>query len=283
MKFSSIWRNYKKNKAALAALFFILALIILALLADFISPYNPTRISTPVDPTTILAPLTPAHPMGTDEFGRDVLSRIIYGARISLLVGFLSGAIIAFLGVLAGLSAGYFRGKTDEGLMRLSDVFLIIPALPLILVVIYIFGSSLVNVIIIIGVLSWPMMARIVRAESLSLASKEFIEAERVMGASHKRIIFRHILPNILSPILVNTSISIGAAILLESGLSFLGLAPMTEISWGSILTTALTYVFTGAWWLAVFPGVMIFLTVLSFYLISDGLNEALNPQRRRS
>jgi peptide/nickel transport system permease protein len=206
---------------------------------------------------------------------------IVYGARSSLIIAFSAGAILSVLGTLTGILAGYFGGRVDGFIMRTADVFLTIPTLPLVILVVALMGPNLYNVMLIIGLTGWPVMARIVRADTLSLMKREFIEIERVMGASIRRILFVHLLPNQLNSILVYTSLSIPVVILTEAGLEFLGLTPLS-ISWGFMLNTSISYWISGAWWLSFFPGLAIFSTALAFYFVSEGLKEALNPKAKR-
>jgi ABC-type dipeptide/oligopeptide/nickel transport system permease subunit len=270
-------RTYSRSKAALFGLSFLIVLISAAVAAGFIFPGDPEQ---PNLPKTLLAPAL-TDPFGTDYLGRDQLVLIIYGARSSLIVAFAAGSILSLLGTMTGLLAGYFGGRIDGIIMRIADIFLTIPVLPLVLLVIAIMGTTLNNVMLMIGLTGWPIMARIVRADTLSLMKREFVEMEKVMGASPFRILFRHLLPNQLSSILVYTSLSVPSVILTEAGIEFLGLAPLS-ISWGFMLNTSLSYWISGAWWLSFFPGLAIFSTALAFYFVSEGLKEALNPKLRR-
>lgn len=220
-------------------------------------------------------------PLGTDYLGRDQLALIVFGARPSLIVAFLAGGLLAVLGTIVGLLAGYYGGRIDGLMMRTADVFLTIPVLPLILVIVAFEGSSLVNVLLTIGLTSWPLMARIVRADTLSLMKRDFIEMEKVMGASSMRVLFKHLLPNQSGSILVYTSLSIPLVILTEASLEFLGMAPLS-VSWGFMLNVAMQYWIAGEWWLSFFPGFAIFTTALAFYFVSEGLKEAFNPKLKR-
>jgi len=273
-KFQGAWRRYRRDTLSLFGLAFIIFLIVLAIAAPLVAPYDPTQI----DLGATFVPPSPLHLLGTDYLGRDTLSRIIYGAQIVLTIGVTAALLMTVVGLLAGLVAGYFGRYVDELLMRITDIFLIIPALPLILIFVAVFGPNVLNVIVIIGLLSWPPLARIVRAETLSIMGRDFIAAEKTMGARHTRTIFRHILPNILSPIFVYSALGIANAILIEAAVDFLGLAPLS-VSWGYDLSIALNYWVRGAWWIAFFPGLFILLTCLSFFFISDGLNEALKVE----
>lgn len=272
------WRNYKKSKAALVCFSYLIVLIFMALAASVIVPDELVKM----DPRGILYNPQISHLMGTDNLGRDVLGVIIYGARITLVVGLLAGFLTSVIGVGIGVMAGYFGGYIDDLLMRITDGFLMLPILPLILVVVAVFGSSVLNLIIVIGVLSWTGMARVIRAETLSLMSRDFIVAEKALGASGFRIILRHLLPNQMGIIPVYASISISSAIIMEAAVAFLGLAPLSN-SWGFLLYVALSYWLRGAWWLVLFPGLMIFVTSLSFYMVGQGIDDAMNPQRRRT
>jgi len=220
------------------------------------------------------------HLMGTDNLGRDIFSRIMYGARVSLLVGVVAGLIAIFIGILIGSISGYFGGKIDDLLMRFTDSFMVVPTFFLIILIVFMFGSTIWNIMIVIGITTWSATARVARAEFLSLREREFIEAARLSGCSDFRIIYRHILPNALPPIIAMTTLRIGGAILNEAALSFLGLGDISKITWGLMLHFSLKY-FRKAWWMTLFPGFSIFLVVLSLNLIGDGLNSAINPQLR--
>ena len=273
-KFADFWRKYRTAHSSVVGLAFVIFLVVIALGAPVVAPSDPTKINLDRE----FAPPNQNNLLGTDHLGRDMLSRIIYGARVVLLVGAVSTVIMTVVGLLVGLVAGHFGGIIDEMLMRITDAFLIIPALPLILVFVAIFGPSISNVIIMIGILSWPSLARIVRAETLSIMGRDFIAAEKAMGASHARIMFRHILPNALSPVFVYAALGIANSILMEAVIDFLGLAPIS-VSWGFDLSIALSYWTRGTWWMAFFPGLFILLTCLSFFLISDGLSQTLKAE----
>lgn len=268
------WRRYKKNRPAVAGLFVIVCLVLVAIFADYIASYDPweSNFGEKLQPPSL------RHLMGTDNFGRDVFSRIIYGSRITLLVGFAAASITISVGVILGALAGYFGGLIENIIMRITELFMVIPTFFLILLIVAVFGGSIWNVIIIIGITTWPGTARVIRASFLSLKEKEFVEAAKLAGVGDFRIIFRHIIPNAMGPVIVLTSLRVASSILAEAGLSFLGLGDINHVTWGQLLYKAQLYMRI-SWWSAVFPGLMIFLAVLSFNLIGDGLTDALNPR----
>ncbi len=248
-------------------------------LAALLAPFLATHDYLLRDNSAILLPPGPEHFFGTDELGRDLFSRVLYGARVSLWIGFVSVGISLSIGITLGLVAGYFRGLVDECIMRFVDVMLCFPSLFLILAVIAFLGQSLVNIMIIIGLTSWMGVCRLVRAEALSLREREFIHAARLAGAGAPRILFRHILPNAAAPVLVSATLGVAGAILLESGLSFLGIGveyPMP--SWGNILIEG-KQTLGVAWWLSLFPGLAILLTVLGYNLLGEALRDLLDPR----
>lgn len=273
------WRRFRKNRLAMAGLAIMVLLYWVTLLAPFLAPYDPNVqgnivLERYLDPSA-------QHLLGTDKFGRDIFSRILYGARISLTIGFLAVAISITLGALVGAVAGYFRGFTDSVIARGIDMLLSIPRLILVLVVVAIFQPSIWIVIIVLGLTGWESTARIVRGQFLQLREQEFVQASRALGYSDPRIIMRHILPNTLAPIIVIATLNIGNTILLEAALSFLGLGvqPPTP-SWGSMVNDGRDAMIT-AWWISTFPGLAIVLTVVSFNLFGDGLRDALDPRLR--
>ena len=277
LRLANFWRSYSRNRGAAFSLFFLVALILTAIFANYLFPKN---FEEP-DISREMLPPSLSIPFGTDYLGRDQVAMIAFGARTSLIIAFAAGGLLAVIGTLAGLLAGYFGGRMEGLIMRFADVFLTIPTLPMILVVVSLTGPSLLNVMFAIGLTSWPVMARVVRSDTLALMKREFIEIEKVMGASTKRIVFRHLLPNQLNSIFVYTSLSIPVVILTEAAMEFLGLAPLS-VSWGFMLNTSLSYWLLGTWWMSFIPGFAIFITALAFYFVSEGLKEALNPKLKR-
>ena len=272
---NTIFLKALSNPLALAGLIIIVIVFLLAMLAPLLAPYDPDLFNV----KEILLSPSSAHWMGTDGLGRDVFSRMLYGARISLLVGLVAVGISTVIGVILGAIAGYYRGWVDTFIMRLVDVMLSIPSFFLILAVIAFLTPSIINIMIVIGLTSWMGVTRLVRAEFLSLAEREFVMASRTLGAKNWRLIFTHLLPNSLTPIIVSSVLGIASAVLLESGLSFLGLGVQApQASWGNILTDGKEYI-QFAWWLSLFPGMAILLTVLGYNLLGEGLRDALDPR----
>ena len=264
-----------RNPLALWGFVIIASVLAFALLAPLLAPYDPDAINV----KSILLPPSTAHLMGTDSLGRDVFSRMLYGARISLLVGFVAVGIATVIGVILGAISGYYRGWVDVLIMRLVDVMLSIPTFFLILAVIAFLTPSIWNIMIVIGLTSWMGVTRLVRAEFLSLREREFVLASATLGARDHRLIFRHLLPNSLTPVIVSFVLGVASAVLVESGLSFLGLGVQPpQASWGNILTEGKEYI-QFAWWLSFFPGMAILLTVLGYNLLGEGLRDALDPR----
>lgn len=255
----------------------ILIIFLVAIFAPFMAPYDPEK----TDIAAKLAPPSSRHLLGTDQLGRDVFGRMLYGSRISLSVGFVAVSISLIIGIMVGSVAGYYGKIVDSVLMRFVDIMMCFPSFFLMLTVIALLGPSIHHVMIVIGVTSWMGTARFVRAEFLSLRERDFVLAAKVLGISDKRIIFRHMLPNALAPVFVTATIDVATAILIEAGLSFLGFGVQPPApSWGNILTEGRIYIFD-AWWLTVFPGLAILITVLSFNLFGEGLRDALDPRLR--
>ncbi len=264
-----------ENPLSKAGFIIIASIFFLAMLAPIIAPYDPNAF----DVKAILLAPSWQHWMGTDGLGRDVFSRMLYGGRVSLLVGIVAVGISTAIGIFLGALAGYYRGWVDTVIMRLVDVMLSIPSFFLILAVIAFLGQSMLNVMIVIGFTSWMSVTRLVRAEFLSLYSREFVLASRTLGAKDARLIFKHLLPNSLTPIIVSAVLGVAGAVLLESGLSFLGLGVTPpNASWGNILANGREYI-QFAWWLSLFPGMAILMTVLGYNLLGEGLREALDPR----
>ena len=264
-----------QNPLALAGLIIIGLISLMAIFAPWIAPFDPDAINV----KAIL--LTPSldHIMGTDGLGRDVWSRMLFGARISLLVGIVAVGISALIGIMLGAIAGYYRGWVDTVIMRFVDIMLSIPTFFLILAVIAFLTPSIWNIMIVIGLTSWMGVTRLVRAEFLSLRGREFVLASQTLGAKDYRLIFRHLLPNSLTPIIVSSVLGVASAVLVESGLSFLGLGVQApQASWGNILTDGKEYI-EFAWWLSLFPGLAILITVLGYNLLGEGLRDALDPR----
>lgn len=267
--------KFLNNKLVLIGMIIILFQIILSILSPFISPYSPIiqNLDERLQPPSI------EHIMGTDDLGRDVLSRVIWGSRVSLMVGFISVGISILIGVPLGLASGFYGGWVDRIIMRIVDIMLCFPTLFLILMVITFLEPNIMNVMIVLGLTSWPRLARYVRGESLVIKEKEFIQAAKMMGINKLRILFVHMLPNVIAPVLISATLGVGSAILTESVLSFLGLGVQPpNPSWGNILTVGKEYIGQHIWWLMFFPGIAIFITVFAFNLIGEGLRDVLDP-----
>jgi peptide/nickel transport system permease protein len=260
---------------AMTGLALVLGLFVVSVGAPWLAPYDPLSI----DLKEVLMPPSSDHYLGTDTLGRDVLSRIIYGSRVSLKVGFVAVGLATLIGLFIGALAGYYGGWVDSVLMRLVDLMLCFPAFFLILAVIAVLEPSIWNIMAVIGLTSWMGVARLVRAEFLSLREREFVTAARALGAGDARLILRHMLPNALAPVMVSATLGVAGAILTESALSFLGLGvqPPTP-SWGNILTAGKDNIEI-AWWLSVFPGLAILVTVMSYNLLGEGIREAIDPR----
>jgi peptide/nickel transport system permease protein len=269
--------RYARNRMALVGLWVLLIVFASATLAPLVAPADPTK----TDFAALLRPPSREHPMGTDDLGRDILSRVVYGARTSLLAGVISVGLALAMGLPLGLISGYFRGQLDNVLMRFTDALLSFPFLVLALAIAAILGTGLTKAMIAIGIVFTPGFIRLSRAQVLSERERTYVEAARAMGAPDRRIVLQHILPNSLSPVLVQASLAMAAAITAEATLSFLGLGtqPPTP-SWGSMLNIAQAYL-GRAPWMALWPGLAIFVTVLSLNLVGDGLREVLDPRLR--
>lgn len=268
------------NKQIIFGLVVILFMFSVAILAPLLATHDPYKLD--LSPEERLQPPSREHWFGTDDLGRDLFSRMVHGARISLSVGFIAVVIMLTIGVIMGALAGYYGGWVDNLIMRFVEVMMCIPKIYLILMMLAFLGPSIGRVMVVIGITSWMGLTRLVRAEFLSLREREFAIAAKALGASDLRIAFRHILPNALTPVFVSATLSLGGAILIESSLSFLGLGVRIPTpSWGNIISTGRFYI-DSAWWLTVFPGLAILITVLSFYLVGEGLQAILDPRVKK-
>jgi len=271
-----IWRMYVANKAAVLGLILWLLIIFCALFGPLVYPSDPFEL--------VGAPLTPPGGeflMGTDYLGRDILAGILHGASITLLFGLSATLCSVCIGLTVGVIAGFYGGWVENFLMRITEFFQVLPGLLLAMVLVTMFSPKMIIVIFAIGVVSWAPLARLTRAEFLKIKEREYVMAEKAMGATNRRIMWQVILPNALPPLIVATVLGIGAAILFEAALSFLGLSDPNAYSWGYMIGASLEYIWD-AWWAVTFPGFAIFLTVLGISLIGDGLNDALNPKLRK-
>ena len=273
---SDALRAYAGNRPAMLGLILVVVLGLLAVFASVLTPFRPLRGAGPA-----LGPPSASFRFGTDELGRDTFTQVLYGARVSLLVGFSSASIASLIGVAVGAPAGYFGGWADDALMRVTELFQVIPRIFLSILLVALFGQTLLVTTVAIGVLSWPPTARILRAEVLAKRELDYVSAARSIGASPGRVIFREILPNTLGPVIVTSSLLVGAGILLEAGLAFIGLSDPNQISLGRMIYSAIPFM-RDAWWMSVFPGAALSATVLGFNLVGDGLTDALNPRTRR-
>lgn len=272
-----VWRRFRQNPLALSGAMVVCIMFLISFLAPVITPYQPYTL----DAYHVLLPPSANHWFGTDDLGRDVFSRMVFGARVSLKVGFVAIGIATVIGTVVGLIAGYYGGWVDSLLMRFVDIMLCFPTFFLILAIVTIREPSILNIMLVIGFTGWMGVSRLVRAEVLSLRERDFILAARAIGCSDLRIIFRHILPNAIGPVLVYATLGIAAAILTESSLSFLGIGVQPpEPSWGNILASGKEFL-EFAWWLFFFPGLAITITTLSYYLVGEGIRDALDPRNK--
>jgi peptide/nickel transport system permease protein len=270
------WRRFAANQRALVGAVVLAALAASAILAPVLAPYDPAEQRG----GEVAKPPSAAHPMGTDNFGRDVLSRALWGGRVTQLVGLLSMAVSVVVGVVVGGLAGFHGRGIDGALMRLTETVVTFPTFFLLLTLVAVFGARLWLLILAIGLTSWPITARVVRAEFLTLREREFVQAARALGAGGLRTMARHILPNVVPVIVVAATLRVAYVILVEAGLSYLGVGVQPPIaSWGSMVADGREYLFR-AWWISFFPGLFIFLTVMTYNLVGDGLRDAFDPQR---
>jgi peptide/nickel transport system permease protein len=270
------WDRFKQNRLSIIGLTIVAFIVLAGVFAPLIAPFGPFELGG-----ARLVPPRAAHLFGTDHLGRDVLSGVLYGTRTSLEVGVLSVALSVVLGVTVGAISGFYGGRIDDALMRLTEVFQVMPRFFLALVIVAMFGADLWGTIFVIGILSWAEIARLVRAEFLSLRERPFVMAARAYGAGDTWIIFREILPNALTAVIVAASLQVPSAILLEASLSFIGAGDPDVMSWGRMLNNAQQYM-RQAWWVALFPGLAISVTAMALALLADGINDFLNPRLRQ-
>jgi peptide/nickel transport system permease protein len=271
------WRRFRRNRLAVLGLVLVVLTVVMAILAPVLSPEGPFAIAG-----ARLRPPGLDHWLGTDHLGRDILAGVLYGARTSFLVGVLSVVIALVVGIVVGAVAGYYGGRIDDLLMRLTEVFQVMPRFFLALIIVAIFGANIWGIVFVIGILNWAEIARLLRGEFLTYKERPFVMAARAYGASDFSIIAVEILPNALSPVIVAGSLQVASAVLLEASLSFLGVGDPNTMSWGSMLNSAQQYL-RYAWWTATFPGIAICLMTLGVALSSDGLNDALNPRLKET
>lgn len=275
--FRVAWRRFRANRLAVAALYVIALLYLIGALAPILAPFDPSAIQNVLQ-SRYLAPSW-VHPFGTDEFGRDLFSRALYGASVSLSVGLLAVVIAVSIGTIYGAVAGYFGGALDNVLMRVVDVIIAFPTFFLMLMLVGVFEANIVFLVLILGLTSWTGTARFIRGEVLSLKEREYIEGARAIGLPNRLIIFRHLIPNAMAPVLVSAALMVGGMVGAEAGLSFLGIGirPPTP-SWGNMIASGQDALLV-AWWIAFFPGSLLAITILSFNLLADGLRDALDPK----
>lgn len=274
---ADFWRRFRRNRIGMAGAIAVLACVVVAILAPLLAPYAPDE----THPNWRLYPPNEYFLMGTDEFGRDILSRVIFGSRISLEVGLIAVGLALVLGSLLGLLAGYYGGWVDNLTMRAMDILFAFPAILLAIAIMAMLGASITNAMIAIGIVYAPSFARLIRASVLSLKEREFVDAARVLGVSNAGILVRHIVPNLLAPLIVQATFSFSTAILTEAALSFLGLGtPPPTPSWGTMLSASRRYIELAPW-PAIFPGLAIMIVVLGFNLFGDGLRDVLDPRLR--
>lgn len=272
---AEFWRRFSRNRSAVVGLVALSTLVLMAALADVLYPGSPLRMAgRPMQwPGS-----NPAFPLGTDRLGRDITAAIFHGARISLLIGFTAAAFALVVGIVIGALSGFYRGAVEGTLMRLADLVQTIPPFLFALVLVAVMGATVTNVALAIGIASWPPVARIVRAEFMSLREREYVQAGIAAGMSDARLIFSQILPNAIAPVIVLSSVLVATAILTESSLAFLGLTDPNTVSWGTIIGVGRSEIRT-AWYISAVPGAVIFITVLALNQVNDGLSDALNPR----
>lgn len=272
-----VWRAFVASRVGPVGLAILVFVGLCAIFAPLIAPDGPFALGGPR-----LAPIgTEGYPLGTDHLGRSVLAQLVYGARVSLSIGLVAAAISMVIGVIVGSLAGFYGGWTDILLSRLTDMFLIIPAFFLIIVIVATFGSGIFYVMVVIGLTAWPTSARLMRAQTITLRERAFVQGLTALGESRPRILFRHIVPNGIQPLIANASLDVAGAILIEAGLSFIGLGDPNKATWGRMIFDGRTSI-TTAWWVSVLPGIAIIITVLGFYLVGDGISYVLSPRSRK-
>jgi dipeptide transport system permease protein len=282
--FAEFWQQFARNRGAVIGLWTIVALILIAALADVLAPYSPyaTNQAAFLKPPFWQAGGTLAHPLGTDAIGRDMLSRLIHGARLSLVIGLAVVTLSVLVGTVLGLTAGYFRGPLEIAIMRLMDIILTLPSLLLAIVIVAILGPGVMNALLAVAIVLLPHYVRIARAAVISEVSKDYVTAARLIGAGDIRLMVKEVLPNCMAPLIVQATLGISTAILDAAALGFLGLgAQPPAAEWGTMLADAREFVLR-AWWVVTFPGLMILIAVLAFNLFGDGLRDALDPKLKR-
>ena len=280
-KVKKVWKRIRGLVAASGQLrvgLVLFALVLLVVLfAPQLAPFDPYDLGDDL----LVPPGTAGHLLGTTNMGQDILSMLIYGSRASLTIGIVAAAISGVIGTLVGAVAGFYGGKLDKVISEVINVFLMIPSFFLVLIIVAMFGSSMVNVMFVIGLTSWPSNARMMRVQAMSIKERTFVKSAVAMGESKRQILFKYIIPNGLFPVIANTTMGVAKAILTEASLSFLGLGDPNVISWGQMIFDGKQYL-TSGWWMSTFAGLCIMLIVMIFYLIGDGLNYALNPKMKK-
>lgn len=280
-KVKKVWKRIRSLVAASgqlrAGLILFVLVLLVVLFAPQIAPFDPYDLGDDL----LVSPGTDGHLLGTTNMGQDILSMLIYGSRASLAIGIVAAAISGVIGTLVGAVAGFYGGKLDKVISEVINVFLMIPSFFLVLIIVAMFGSSMVNVMFVIGLTSWPSNARMMRVQAMSIKERTFVKSAVAMGESKRQILFKYIIPNGLFPVIANTTMGVAKAILTEASLSFLGLGDPNVISWGQMIFDGKQYL-TSGWWMSTFAGLCIMLIVMIFYLIGDGLNYALNPKMKK-
>ncbi|MCZ7544163.1 MAG: ABC transporter permease [Anaerolineae bacterium] len=269
------WYTFRRNRVALVGLLIVVMMVVCAIFADAVAPFDP------IEPhyTDRLVPPNGQYPLGTDELGRDIFSRLVYGARISLVIGFVAQGVAVSIGMTLGALSGWYGGWIDDVIMRLTDIFLTIPGLMFLIVWVTIFEPNPITIFLALGLIGWTGHARMMRSQVLSVKEMEYVTAARAMGVKTARILLIHVLPNAVAPMIVLATLGVAGAILAESTLSFLGLGvQVPNPSWGTMVDVGRNYLPTGKWWYAVFPGLVIMITVMGFNFLGDGLRDALDP-----